>query len=201
MNLLLETLDLFVQRGDLPLKRLFRVISFSPGRLEGALQLSNLLLQAFVLSDLVVEFLLQLALSRLQLCFELCDLDLESAALLLRQTELLLDSLRCLLLLFDLPHQIGDLVIQVTSRHSILLDHAVQTIDLCVQANDRVVALSYDLIPLSDHLLLGNALVAQSLNLEVSLREHLLQLADFVIHICSESLNLISGFLLLRFPG
>ena len=67
LNLLFEPFDLFLEASDSLLELGLLVFSLAPRALQLVLELGNLLLELSILSDFVVKFLLQLALSALQL--------------------------------------------------------------------------------------------------------------------------------------
>ena len=58
LDLLSQTLNLFVKCRDLSIKLQFLVFGLASGGLEGVFELGNLVLEVVVLSDLIVKLLL-----------------------------------------------------------------------------------------------------------------------------------------------
>ena len=149
------------------LERLLLGVSLTSRILKLLLKLLYPLLELLALSALVLQVLLKLTLSALQLRLKSGNFDFESLRSLLFLRQLVLQPLNRVLCISQFLLQFGQTVLQIACSQTVLLNDRVESIDLRLESLDLVISFSDHVLAIGDDPFLVNDLFVKGLALQV----------------------------------
>ena len=149
------------------LERLLLGVSLTSRILKLLFKLLYPLLELLALSTLVLQVLLKLTLSALQLRLKSGNFDFESLRSLLFLRQLVLQPLNRVLCISQFLLQFGQTVLQIACGQTVLLNDRVESIDLRLESLDLVISFSDHVLAIGDDPFLVNDLFVKGLALQV----------------------------------
>lgn len=149
------------------LERLLLGVGLASRILELLLKLLYPLFELLTLPALVLQVLLKLTLSALQLRFKTSYLNFESLRSLLFLRQLVLQPLNGVFRISQFLLQVGHTVLQITCCQTVLLNYRVESINLSLESLDLVISFSDHVLAIGDDPLLVNDLFVKGLALQI----------------------------------